>query len=183
MLPDLEIIKPLRKKSGLTQKELSKLTGMSQSYINKIENLAAEPTYSVAKKIIDLLKNSKSEYENVNVKKLMTPIRAVGIKKTLKDAINLMDELSVSQMPVCEGDVIIGSLTKKAIYNLIKKGVKNIEAQIISDIIEPPFPMIPQESCIKLISDLLEYNEAVILLNRGKLAGIITKHDLLKIIK
>ncbi|MFA5303914.1 MAG: helix-turn-helix domain-containing protein [Candidatus Nanoarchaeia archaeon] len=183
MLPDLEIIKSLRKKSGLTQKELSKLTGLSQSYINKIENLVAEPTYNVAKKIIDLLKNSKSEYENVNVKKLMTPIRAVSIKKTLKDAINLMDALNVSQMPVCEGDVIIGSLTKKAIYNLIKKGVKNIEAQIISDIIEPPFPMIPEESCIKLISDLLEYNDAVILLNRGKLAGIITKHDLLKILK
>jgi predicted transcriptional regulator len=49
----------LRKKSNLTQKELSKLCGLSQSYINKIENLSAEPPYSVAKKLIELRVNTK----------------------------------------------------------------------------------------------------------------------------
>jgi predicted transcriptional regulator len=183
MLPDLEIIKILRKKAGLTQKELSNLTNLSQSYINKIENLSAEPPYSIAKKIINLLKSKKSEYEGLSAKKLMTNIRTVNPKKTLKEAVILMDELKVSQLPVAENGVIVGSITKKSIPSLIKKGVKDIESQIIENIMELPFPMIPETSDIGLISALLEYNEAIILLNWGKLSGIITNNDLMKVLK
>jgi predicted transcriptional regulator len=183
MLPDLDIIKVLRKKSNLTQKELSKLCGLSQSYINKIENLSAEPPYSVAKKLIELLRKYKGEYEGLNAKKLMTPIRTISPQKTLKDAVIMMDSINVSQLPVADNGVILGSITKKSIPLLIKNGVKNIESQPIGNIMEPPFPLIPDNSDISLISTLLEYNEAVILLNFGKLSGIITKSDLMKVLK
>jgi len=145
-----------RKKASLTQNELSKLTGLSQSYVNKIENLIAEPPYSVAKKIIELL----NDYKNVDfdVKLLMTKIRTVSSKNTIGQA---MSELNVSQLPVINDGLIVGSITKKTIPKLIKKGVKNIESQLISDVMDSPFPMIPDGSKVELISLLLEFNEAV----------------------
>lgn len=181
MLPDLEVVKILRKRSGLTQKQLSNALGISQSYLNKIENELAEPPYNTAKKIIEHLENIISE-DKTSPKKLMTKIRTISSKKKIKEAVQLMSELSVSQLPVVKEGLIIGSFTKKTIPRLIKKGVKNIENQELEDVMDAPFPMIPDNSKMQLITLLLEFNEAVLLLNKGKFAGIITRHDLLKLI-
>ncbi len=182
MLPELSIIKVYRKKAGLTQRELSKLIGISQSYLNKIENLTAQPPYNIAKKIIEKVKELRERNEQVNIKSLMTKIKRINSNKTVKEAVKLMNELNVSQLPVTDGVVIVGSFTKKTIPKLINKGLKNIEELIIKDVMEQPFPMIPVNSPIQLVSNLLEYNEAVLLLNKGLFAGIITKKDLMKII-
>jgi predicted transcriptional regulator len=182
MLPDLEIIKIFRKKSGLTQKKLSKLVGLSQSYINKIENLTAQPPYNVAKKIIELLQKYKNDNEKIILKKIMTKIKTINSSKKLKDAILIMDELRVSQLPVANEGIIVGSLTKKTIPKLIKENIKDILEKKVSEVMDLPFPMIPEDSPIELLSTLLEYNEAVLILNYGKLSGIITKYDLIKII-
>ncbi|VVB75014.1 Helix-turn-helix [Candidatus Tiddalikarchaeum anstoanum] len=183
MIPDLEIIKFLRRKSGLTQHELSKLSGLSQSYINKIENLNADPPFSVCKKLINLLEKLRSEGEKVNVKSLMTKIKRINMNKTVKDAVILMHDLGVSQLPVTDGVVIVGSFSKRTIPGLIRKGLKCVDELIIKDVMDQPFPMIPEDSPIQLVSNLLEYNEAVLLLNHGIFSGIITKTDLLKIFK
>ena len=182
MLPDLNIIKIYRKKAGLTQKQLSKLVNVSQSYINKIENLCAEPHYNMGKKIIDTLKQLKDKKEKVNVKKLMTKVKLINLNKTVKEAVELMHNLNISELPVTNGVVIVGSFTKKHISSLIKKGYKNVEDLVLKNIMGIPFPMISEESPIQLVSNLLEYNEAVLLLKDGIFSGIITKKDLLKII-
>ncbi len=181
MLPELSVIKKLRKKAGLTQKQLARLTGLSQSYINKIENRIAEPPYNVAKRIIELLENNINK--EFNVKSLMTKIRTINQNKRIRDAINLMSELGVSQLPVESEGLIVGSFTKKTIPRLIKKGVKNIDEQLIKDVMDSPFPMIPLDSSRKLITNLLEFNDAVLILDKGKFKGIITRHDLIKSLK
>ena len=183
MIPDLEVVKFLRKRAGVTQHELSKLTGLSQSYINKIENLKADPPYSVCRKLISVLERMKNEAEKVDVRSLMTRIKRINLNKNVKDAVNLMHELGVSQLPVTDGVVIVGSFTKNTIPSLIRKGYKNVEKMLIKDVMGNPFPMIPEDSPIQLVSNLLEYNEAVLLLKKGIFSGIVSKKDLLKIFK
>ncbi|MBN1923706.1 MAG: CBS domain-containing protein [Nanoarchaeota archaeon] len=183
MLPDLSIIKIYRKKAGVSQKELSRLLKISQSYLNKIENLASEPPYNLGKRIIETLKSLKNKNESVEVKSLMTKIKRVNLNKTVKEAVDLMHELGVSQLPVTDGVVIVGSFTKRTIPLLIKRGYKNVEELVVKDVMEAPFPMIPEDSPIQLVSNLLEYNEAVLLLKNGIFSGIISKKDLLKVLE
>ena len=52
MFYELDKIKQMRQKLGLTQTQLAKLAGVSQSMITKIERGTIEPSYLIAKKII-----------------------------------------------------------------------------------------------------------------------------------
>jgi len=46
MLPDLKIIKKLRKQFGMTQKELAEAVNLKQSTISRTENGIIDPPYS-----------------------------------------------------------------------------------------------------------------------------------------
>ncbi|WAM36575.1 helix-turn-helix domain-containing protein [Caldicellulosiruptor acetigenus] len=49
-------IRHLRKEKGLTQKELAKLTGISQSYISELEaGIKTNPSIEIAKRIAEVL--------------------------------------------------------------------------------------------------------------------------------
>jgi predicted transcriptional regulator len=55
VLPDLKEIQQKRKELGLTQRELAKLTGVSRSWIAKVESGRLEPNYSKTKEVFDKL--------------------------------------------------------------------------------------------------------------------------------
>ncbi|MEM4701956.1 MAG: CBS domain-containing protein, partial [Archaeoglobaceae archaeon] len=52
---------------------------------------------------------------------------------------------------------------------------------LVKDVIEPPFPEISPKTEISEISKLLLENSAVIVVEKGKILGIITKHDLMRL--
>lgn len=58
MLPSLDEIAKRRKLLGLTQKQLAKIAGVSQSFIAKIESGKIDPSYSKAKAIFDTLEKN-----------------------------------------------------------------------------------------------------------------------------
>ena len=55
MVVELEEIKEIRKKLGLTQSDLAKRAGVSQSLIAKVESGRLDPAYSNAQKLINAL--------------------------------------------------------------------------------------------------------------------------------
>jgi predicted transcriptional regulator len=50
----------------------------------------------------------------------------------------------------------------------------------IKDVMERPFPIVDGEESIDSILGLLEFHQAALVAERGKIAGIITRADLLK---
>lgn len=53
-----EKIKTKRKESGLSQKEIAKITNISQNYISQIENGKSQPTADIIKEICNALEIS-----------------------------------------------------------------------------------------------------------------------------
>ncbi len=47
---------------------------------------------------------------------------------------------------------------------------------------EPPLPSVPEDTDMTMIRPLLEKNSGVLVTKQGKLVGIITRSDLLKVI-
>jgi predicted transcriptional regulator len=47
---------------------------------------------------------------------------------------------------------------------------------------EPGFPTVPPESDIRTVAHLLHDHHAVLVVAGGKVAGVITKHDLISLI-
>ncbi len=60
---ELEEIKKIRKRFGLTQFELAKKALVSQSLIAKIESRRIDPTFTKVKKIFDVLDELKNKNE------------------------------------------------------------------------------------------------------------------------
>ena len=182
MLPSLEEIKRRRKVLGLTQFQLAKEAGVSQSLIAKLESGKLEPTYSNAKKIFFVL----DKLENKTSKKAKDIMSAKIIKieasEPVKNAIKLMKKNNVSQLPVFDGNGNAGAISEKTILDKITMGedIALLQNEKIQNVMEDPFPSINEETPISSLAALLQHNQALLILRKSKVAGIVTKSDLLK---
>lgn len=179
MLYELERIKSTRQRLGLTQAQLADLAGVSQSLVTKIERGTVEPSFSLAKKIfLALEERSKQSQKEIIAKDVCTKnIIFIKASDTVNTAFNLMKKNAVSQMPVIKDKNIIGGISEET---FIKKYKQIQEKMTVEDIMDEPFPTMPENTEIVLIRDILKHYPAVILLKQGKPTGIVTKADLLR---
>ena len=170
-------IKELRKKSGITQKKLSDLVGVTQAHIAKIENEKVNPRLSTVNKIMSVLNGT----EVVACEKVMST-KIISLKPTDKatDAIKLMKSADISQIPIIDKSMCVGSITDKG---LMQQMDINLKKRTVRDIMEKPFPIIAVEDSINIAKNLLEHHHAVLISMKGKIVGIITKSDLLSLMK
>ena len=172
---ELAEIKKIRKTLGLTQTELAKRADVSQSLIAKIESEKIDPTFTKTKKIFETL-NDLENKEEIKADELMNKkIVSVNPSTDIKDSINKMKRFGISQMPVIEGNNVIGLVSESTLLDaLMNKKSKKIE-----DIMEETPPMVSKTASIKVISNLLRHYPTVLVTESGKLVGLITKADLL----
>ena len=60
---------------------------------------------------------------------------------------------------------------------------KNLRKMKVKDIMEKPFPIISSRENVEMAKLLLEYTQAVLVSEKQKIVGIITKSDLLTLMK
>lgn len=175
----LEEIKRLRKKYNLTQKELSNLSGVSQSLIAKVEAGKVEPTYSKTLQIFEVLEQQR-EKDETKAKDVMTrKVITVNKNETVDKVIELMKTKGVSQFPVFDKNQICGLITESTILeNTIKNSgrINNLKA---GDIMEDTPPTVPLTTGLRTVLELLRNSPVVLVMERGELKGIISKNDVL----
>ena len=180
MLQDLEKIKLMRQKVGLTQTQLAKLAGVSQSLITKIERGTLEPSYSIVKRIFYVLDEKLSDTQKIIIAKTICTKKITFIKSSdsISYAIKIMKRLAISQIPVIKENIIVGSITEETFIKNFNK-IKNKDMKV-EEIMDEPFPTISEETNLALIRNILKTYSAIILTKSGRPTGIITKADLLK---
>lgn len=175
---DLSEIKNLRKKASLTQQQLAKLAGVSQSLIAKLESGRLDPSYGKVRKLFDALEFAGRNSEP-KVKDFMTKnIVCVDSGELAIRAANMMKKTGISQLPVLTSRAISGMITESTILDCITSG-KNLAKILVQDVAEPAPPTIPQDTPIRIASQLLQNNPLVIVMGRSKPVGLITKANLL----
>ncbi len=182
---DLEKIKSLRKKLNLTQKQLAKLAGVSQSLIAKIESSRVDPAYSKVIAIFQALEHELSKGDgNKLAKDIMTKHLLLAKPEDRLDKImELMREKGISQLPVIQNGKCIGSLSDGEFVDWISKYGKGIGKVTAREIMEAAFPSIPPEAKLGAITELLRFYKAILVEDKGEIKGIITKADLIKTLK
>jgi predicted transcriptional regulator len=79
--------------------------------------------------------------------------------------------------------VPVGCISESAIMNAMEEvGFHQTHQKLVRDCMEPGFPTVPPTAPIDTIVHLLHHNHAVIVLEKGKVRGVITKHDLISLI-
>ena len=182
---DIDKIGSLRRKLNLTQKELARLAGVSQSLIAKIEAKKIDPAYS---KVVALFTAIEDELNKKDHKKKASDIMAKNIKTVnpedkLDRVMEIMRENAISQVPVLKEGKPIGSVSDNNFVDWITKYGNKISKVSVKEVMEESFPTIPQTSDIEVVTELLKFYKALLVKEQGEITGIITKSDLIKAMK
>jgi len=170
------MLKKLRLEAGLTQRQLAKLVGISQAHIAKIENEKVDPRLSTVNKILEVLTSG----EKRKCKEIMTEnVIFASPNDRVLEVSKIMMKHAISQLPVIENGIVIGTVTEESI---IRNLSSTVAERKVEEIMEPPLPMIPENASINVAKSLLEESPAVLVVKKGKVKGIITRSDLLKIV-
>ena len=179
-LPTPEYIKFLRKKAGLTQKELARRAGVSQSLIARIEKGSVDPRLSTLRKIMKVLEEALKEKRKIS-EVMHSPVIVVNKDDSVEKVAKLMWKYGISQIPVVDDDGRpIGTVFEKDLVNALLVYKNNASSMKVHEIMDEVLPIVgPSESIDRVINLLLQGIPAVLVMDKGKIIGIVTKSDLI----
>lgn len=170
------ILRKMRLEAGLTQSQLAKLVGVSQAHIAKIEGEKVDPRLSTVNKILEVLTSKKRK----TCEEIMTrDVIVTSPKEKIKKVSEIMIKHAISQLPVIENGRVIGMVTEEGI---VKNLSSNISEKTVENIMEPPLPSVSENTDLITVRSILRTHPGVLVTRKGKLVGIITRSDLLKVI-
>jgi cystathionine beta-synthase len=101
---------------------------------------------------------------------------------TVRQALRLMSQHDVSQLPVMDGANCVGSVSD---WSLSAKSLDNSKLldMTVSEVMDPPFPMVDATQHVESVAKLLSKSNPAVLVRRdGTVQGIVTRSDLLQFI-
>ena len=142
-------------------------------YVGKVYNdewmknhgFLEDKTYATAK---DIIGARNGDYELVVVSK----------NDKVKDAIVLMNETSVSQIPVVENGQVIGSITDNKLLSKIITD-PDLKDATVADVMEDSMKFVALGSTLDVLSSMVDKEKAVLVRDELDRIQIITKHDIL----
>ena len=184
MLPQLDEIPKKRKALGLTQSKLAQLAGVSQSIIAKIESGTVDPSYSIAKRLVEALEKESIQTSRPRVSEIMSrPVISVSRTQLVRDAVDIMRKRGYSQLPVLDGNRCVGSISEKTILDRAARGepLESLLNNRVRDIMDSPLPMVNDDTPLEMVLGLLQGNYGVLVTKGESTIGILTKSDILKV--
>lgn len=175
MTYELDEVKKIRKKLGMTQTQLANRAGVSQSLIAKIESGIIDPTYTKTKKIFNALSELEKK-EDIKAEQLMMgKIISVPSDTSIKEAIAKMRKFQISQIPIIDDYKLVGLVSESTILDALL----NSKSTKVKEIMQEAPPIVSKKTSVQVVSNLLRHYPMVLVSEEGKLIGLITKSDLL----
>ncbi len=107
-------------------------------------------------------------------------IVSVAPGATVRQAIRLMVLHNVSQAPVMDGTVCIGSVAESQLTSKSLADPKVLDLTV-SDVMDQPFPVVESDQPVESVAKLLsKSNRAVLMKKDGVVQGIVTRFDVLE---
>lgn len=185
MLPRIDAIKQQRLKTGATQKKLADMTGVSTSMINQIESGRTKPSYDTARKIFDALAKLEDSADPHRAGDFCSKDMIIlNPGHTLHEAIEKMDEHSISQIPIFEDDRVVGVITEDGIVKRITDaGEHSLKSTRLGDAMEPAPPIVDYNTPARALVPLIRYSKCIMVSKKSEIIGIITASDTLKMME
>ncbi len=104
--------------------------------------------------------------------------------ETVRDAIDILREYGVSQMPVVSAEPpvvlgeVAGAVTERDLLDVVFAGHASL-AERVETHMGPPLPLVGSGESVESLRAALEHDDAVMVVDDGKPVGVLTRHDLL----
>ncbi len=176
MYLSVEDIAVMRKRAGISQAELAKAVGVSQAYIARLERGKIDPKLSVVRRIYEYFAGIRRR----TCGDVMTPNPVVvDLRDSASDAVDIMVRRGFSQLPVVRGGVAVGIIEERDIIRNLRHDLREMSVGAI--IGDSPVPKVDEGSSIEAILPMFETFQSVLVERNGRLVGIITRSDILKL--
>jgi predicted transcriptional regulator len=175
----------MRLKIGITQKKLATMTGVSTSMINQIESGRSQPSYETAKRIFDSLASLEGKSSSHKAGDFCSKdVVKLKPSNTLHDAIKKMHESSISQIPIFNGQELVGVISEDGIVkHLADVGESELKNAKLADTMEPVPPIVDYDTPANVLVPLIRYSKCILVSKKSKIIGIITASDTLKMME
>jgi len=133
-----------------------------------------------------LRENQMLETERVTVARVLEaknsgapPLISVAPTATVRQALNLMSTYNVSQLPVLVGGDGVGAVSEPALMAKALEQPATLD-QAVAEVMDAPFPVVDVDLPVERLTALLSRETPAALVRReGKIAGIVTRYDVL----
>ena len=184
--PPASDIKRIRKSLDITQTELAAASGVSQSTIAKIERGRMSASYDTVVKLFETLDGMRRDEKKDLTAADVASEKVVTVQSTDKvhQASDLMRATGYSQLPVLKGDIPVGSISERGILELLRQGstMEELGQSVISKVMDESYPVVSDSTPVSSVTSLISSSGAVLVSKKGKIIGLITSADILKLI-
>ena len=97
---------------------------------------------------------------------------------TVEDAVNLMREHDISQVPVIEGGEVVGSISEARILDILVTDAGARRKPVV-EYMEKPFPVVSEDASLTEVAQQMHREISAILVKQQDGYDIITKSDLI----
>jgi cystathionine beta-synthase len=113
-------------------------------------------------------------------KKPQAPKTLISVKPTdtVADALELMDELGLTQIPVLDEGQAVGALRENRVLAKVVRD-RELLSTPVSEVMESSFPTVDVDASSNEVTRRLQSSPAVLVEEYGRIIGIITRHDVL----
>jgi cystathionine beta-synthase len=152
-----------------------------RSYLSKIYSDTWMRQYGFLGRMPELLVGDvlRHKLEAGEIPSLVT----VETHHRVRDAVPLLHEHRVSQLPVVsphDPATVVGAISERGLLKRTAADPSLLDAEIV-EVMEPPFPAVSTEDPVREAADLLVGDQqALLVIDRGRPAGIVTRADLLE---
>ncbi|MEM9821967.1 MAG: pyridoxal-phosphate dependent enzyme [Bacteroidota bacterium] len=106
---------------------------------------------------------------------------SIKISDSVRNALNLMRENDISQMPVMDNGDIVGSISESAVLNYLLENPNDRENGMVQKIMDEAFPLVEEDlSCKQLTRYINKRNAAVVAKDKSGALHILTQYDILR---
>lgn len=184
-IPELSEIRKIRENLNISQRQLAKLCNIQPSFLNMIENGHSDPSYKVFVRIFQVLDaEAEKRLGKLTSAKDICARNLITAKKTdyIEDTIKIMKTKNISQIPVTDSTGCIGMVTENSFVKFLKESDTQTQAMArVKDAMEIPPPSLDVDAKItKNILDLLGDARCILVTDKAKPYGIITKMDAIR---
>ncbi|WP_226012955.1 CBS domain-containing protein [Halomicrobium salinisoli] len=173
-LPTPEDLRERRTELGLTQSELAERADVSQPLIARIEGGDVDPRLSTLRRIVEALEEAEGGI--LRARDLMnSPVVSVAPDDSVSQTKALMDEKGYSQVPVVRDGTPQGLIGNSDIRQRTEENVGELP---VADVMNESIAIVEPDATIDEIDAYLNHNAAVLVVENGETAGIITEADI-----
>lgn len=111
------------------------------------------------------------------------PLVDVSASNTVAEAINRMRKYDISQMPVIDGNQMVGAIDDQTIFHYLTSD-EGVKAKLVSEVMTPPYPIVKPTDSVEDIKQLINRKNSAVIVELGNdTFHIITRSDLMEALR